>query len=264
MSRNNPANCIRIPALSDNYVWVLHNPETNEVAVVDPGEAEAVISALNHHGLVPTEVVNTHHHFDHTDGNQALCDQFDIPLTAPASELSRIDKITHPVRHGDRIKIAGYDADVIETPGHTTGHVAFYCPDAGGDDGIVFAGDTLFSLGCGRVFEGTMQEMWSSLKALRDLPDNTLVCGGHEYSAANADYVASLNWSRPEAQDRIDEIRALRKDGMPTLPVMLAIEKAANPFLNCDKEDLITALGLDLDTDETDVFTALREGKDQF
>ncbi|MCE2516659.1 MAG: hydroxyacylglutathione hydrolase [Alphaproteobacteria bacterium] len=257
------AEWIRIPALSDNYIWMLHNPSSKELAIVDPGDASAVIETLDARGLTPTVIVNTHHHFDHTDGNAELMEKYTLPLIAPAAETARIAGITTTVDDGDRITIAGYDAEVITTPGHTTGHVAFYLPDCFGASGVVFVGDNLFSLGCGRVFEGTMDDMWSSLEKLRALPDDTLVCGGHEYSAANALYVESLDWARPEAAARIAEIRALRAADKPTLPVRLGDEKRANPFLNGDAEDLAAALGM-AGQSATAVFTALREGKDRF
>ena len=264
MSVSTSGQWYRIPALKDNYIWMLENPSTGALAIVDPGEADAVMAALKAHHLTPTEIINTHHHFDHTDGNAALREAFDIPLMAPASEQARIADITTPVRHGDQVTIAGYAAHVIETPGHTTGHVAFHLPDIGGDHGIAFVGDTLFSMGSGRVFEGTMAEMWNSLAALRDLPDNTLICAGHEYSVANAEYVASLKWSRQDADDRMAEIKSLRAQDEPTLPVMLGVEKKANPFLNCDQTDLMQALDMPEGSDPAEVFAALRTGKDQF
>ena len=264
MSVSTSAQWYRIPALKDNYIWMLHNPSSGALAIVDPGETDAVMAALTEYNLTPTEIINTHHHADHTDGNAALRAAFDLPLMAPQSEHARIADITTAVQDGDQVTIAGYDAIVIETPGHTTGHVAFYIPDIGHDHGIAFVGDTLFSMGCGRVFEGTMPEMWASLSALKALPDNTLICAGHEYSAANAAYVASLNWPRAEANDRMAAITALRAEGQPTLPVMLGVEKAANPFLNCDASDLKTAMGMAADTDAAEVFSALRTGKDQF
>ncbi|XDZ65742.1 hydroxyacylglutathione hydrolase [Alphaproteobacteria bacterium LSUCC0684] len=257
------AECIRVPALNDNYIWMLHNPSSHELAIIDPGEAEPVLKELERRGLTPTEIVNTHHHGDHIGGNSALLERFDIPLTAPASEAARIADITRPVRGGDEVMIAGYRAEVIETPGHTTGHVAFYFDDCFGDHGIAFVGDTLFSLGCGRVFEGSMEEMWNSLAALRALPDKTLIACGHEYSASNARYVESLDWPSAEAEARCAEIHALRAADTPTLPVMLGTEKKANPFLNCDTESLAAVFGLDA-RDPVEVFTALRKGKDNF
>ena len=263
MSNANPAQVYRIPAFNDNYIWMLHNPLTKALAVIDPGEAEPVLAALKEHNLTPTEIVNTHHHGDHIGGNEVLRERFDIPVMAPASEESRIANITTPVRHGDRVTIAGYDAEVIETPGHTTGHVAFHLPDCGDGHGVAFVGDTLFSMGCGRVFEGTMAQMWASLSALRALPDQTLICAGHEYSASNAKYVASLNWPRAAANAHMEAIHALRAKDEPTLPVMLKVEKDANPFLNCDADDLQQAMGM-AGADPADVFAALRGGKDAF
>ena len=259
------AELIRIPALEDNYIWMLRNPSSGELAVIDPGDPEAVLAELDQRGLRLTEVVNTHHHWDHTDGNAEMMERFDIPLKAPFldDEEEPIQNITTVVSHGDEITIAGYKAHVIATPGHTMSHVAFYLPDCFGDHGVAFVGDNLFSLGCGRVFEGTMEEMWASLQAIRALPEDTIICGGHEYSAANAVYVESLNWTRDAAHDRIAEIRALRAKGEPTLPVRLGDEIAANPFLNCDAEDLCAALGMAGQSSDA-VFTALREGKDNF
>ena len=259
------ATLIRIPALEDNYIWMLHNPSSGELAVIDPGDTEAVFAELDKRGLSLTEVVNTHHHWDHTDGNAAMMEKFDIPLKAPRieDEEEPIENITTVVKDGDEITIAGYKARVIATPGHTMSHVALYLPDCFGDHGVAFVGDNLFSLGCGRVFEGTMEEMWASLQAIRALPEDTIICGGHEYSAANAVYVESLNWPRAAAADRIKEIRALRAKDEPTLPVRLGDEIAANPFLNCDADDLAQAMGM-TGQNSNAVFTALREGKDNF
>lgn len=263
MSDQNHAQWIRIPALSDNYVWILHNPASGDVAIIDPGEAAPIIAVLEQRRLIPSEIINTHHHDDHTLGNAELMEKYDIPLIAPLAEAEYIADVTRTISPDDVFTIAGYEAQAIATPGHTLGHLAYYLADCFGEHGVAFVGDNLFSLGCGRVFEGSMEQMWSSLLALRALPDDTLICCGHEYSAGNADYVESLNWPRPEAKHRIAEIRNQRKRGEATLPVRLGDEKSANPFLNCDAEDLAQALGLGGHS-PLEVFTALREGKDVF
>ena len=259
----NTAQYIRIPALQDNYIWMLHNPSSEELAVIDPGDADAVFAVLQERALTPTEIINTHHHADHIAGNAELMTRFNIPLKAPAAESARIDNITHPVHHGDTITIAGYEASVIATPGHTSGHVAFFVAGCFDGHGIAFVGDTLFSSGCGRVFEGTMEEMWQSLVALRALPDDTLIACGHEYSQTNARYAQSLGWENAGAEDRWQEIHALRADNMPTVPVSLGVEKKSNPFLSCDTDGLASIFNLKGE-DAVAVFTALRMGKDNF
>ena len=253
-----PKQLIRLSALDDNYIWLLHNPSSQSLAVIDPGAAEPVMAWLETQNRTPTEIINTHHHADHINGNEALMARFGIPLIAPASESARIAHITHGVKAGDRISIADYTAEVIATPGHTSGHVAFYLPDCG----IAFVGDTLFALGCGRVFEGSMEEMWESLKALRALPDDVLIACGHEYTASNARYVKHLNWKPPQLAARLAEIDTLTQKGEATLPVRLGDEKATNPFLNADDVDLASALNCT--GTPVEVFTALRQGKDQF
>ena len=260
MSSPLPKQLIRISALDDNYIWLLHNPSSQSLAVIDPGDPEPVFAWLDAHNRTPTEIINTHHHGDHINGNAALMARFNIPLTAPASESSRINNITHAVKAGDRITIADYTAEVIATPGHTSGHVAFYLPDCLGTHGIAFVGDTLFALGCGRVFEGSMQEMWESLKTLRALPDDTLIACGHEYTENNARYVRYLGWNPPALATRLADIDAQK--GEATLPVRLGDEKATNPFLNADDADLARALNCT--GTPIEVFTALRQGKDQF
>ena len=254
---------IRVPALDDNYIWMLYNPSSHALAIVDPGDEKAVTDALQDRGLTPTEIVNTHHHADHTAGNDALIKQYHIPLTAPGSETARIENITNAVEDGDKITLAGFDAHVFATPGHTTGHIGFYLPDFFGSHGLALVGDTLFALGCGRVFEGTMAEMWGSMLAIRHLPETTVLACGHEYSAANARYVESLGWARDGLASRLNDIHALRAKDEPTLPTVLSAEKQTNPFLNCDQDDLAAVFGLDAG-DPVAVFTALRQGKDTF
>ncbi len=251
----------QIPARADNYIWILHNPQAASVAVIDPGDFAAVEATLSGYGLTPTEVINTHHHDDHINGNADLRARYDIPLIAPASESHRIENISQGVQHGDCIKIAGYEAEVIKTPGHTSGHVAFYIKSWG--DGLAFVGDNLFPFGCGRVFEGTMADMWSTLHRLRSLPAGTLICSGHEYGLSNAAFAESLNWRRPSVLERIAAIKDMTARRQPTTPSRLSLECETNPFLNVDAADLQAALGLP-GAPPLEVFTKLRRLKDAF
>lgn len=269
MTDNNshPAELIRIPALNDNYIWLLRNPSSQALAVIDPGDAKPVLKWLDENDAILTEVINTHHHGDHIDGNTSLMKHYNIGLTAPASETTRIADISIMVKEGDNITIAGYEAYVMETPGHTTGHVVYYLPNCFGDHGLLIAGDTLFSMGCGRVFEGSMNDMWSSLSKLRDLPDNTLVCCGHEYTASNARYVAQLGWNPSGLASQLETIETKTNNNEPTVPFSLGVEKVTNPFLNADDPLLAKALAANISgqaINPTEVFTVLRQGKDGF
>lgn len=253
----------RVPILSDNYTWILVNTSSGKTAVIDPGESKPVIAYCQAAGLTPTEIINTHHHKDHIGGNGRVCKKFSAPLIAPAGETARIPHIDQTVADGDTIEIAGFPTQVFATPGHTTGHVAFYLPDCFGDASLAFVGDTLFSLGCGRVSEGTMAEMWQSLSRVRALPDNTLICAGHEYTLGNANYGLSLGWDNLYLKKAAAEIKQKRGKNQPTLPFWLGDDKRANPFLNCDDGGLAQALAMQT-SDAVAVFTALRKGKDNF
>ena len=253
----------RVPILSDNYTWILANASSGNVAVIDPGDGKAVVEFCRQAGLTPSQVINTHHHDDHIGGNAVVCGEFAIPLTAPVSETSRIPDITHGVGASDEVEIAGFRARVFATPGHTRGQVAFYLDDCFWAAGLGFVGDALFRLGCGRVNEGTMGEMWESLLKIRGLADDTLICAGHEYSLGNAKYAASLGWDNAVLAQQIAEIETKRQQGEATLPFWLGVEKRANPFLNCDDAGLAEALGM-AGQDAVAVFSKLRKGKDEF
>ena len=260
MTLNKPQ-LIRIPALEDNYVWVLHNPDQNLVAVIDPAEPEPVIDALNQHGLALDQIVNTHHHHDHIGGNDALRQKYGIPIFAPRlpEDEEPIQNISTITKGGDTIEIAGYNAQIIATPGHTLNHVTYFLPDCE----IAFVGDNLFPLGCGRVFEGTMEQMWQTLSTIKALPDDTTICAGHEYAAANADFAQKLKWQNFATNDRIFALRDLRAKGQATLPMRLGDEKNANPFLNCDNPSLATAIGRE-EQPPHEIFAVLRHAKDEF
>lgn len=230
---------VLVPALSDNYVYLAHDPATGATAVIDPAEAAPVIAALEARGWKPTHILNTHHHHDHIGGNAEIKARYGCTLVGPKGETARIAGMDVTVGEGDTYDFAGHKAKVFETPGHTSGHIVFWFEA----DGALFAGDTLFALGCGRVNEGTMAEMWASLDKLRVLPPSTLVYCGHEYTQANARFALSVDGGNPALKAyarRVDETRAR---GEPTIPSLLGDELAANPFLRADDPVLAANVG---------------------
>ena len=215
-----------IPVLNDNYAYAIHC-SNGKILIVDPGEAQPIIDYLEANDLEPAAILNTHHHGDHIAGNDALKAKYSIPLIGPSYENARISGMEQTLSDGDEVEISGEKARIIHTPGHTSGHICFYFPD----HGHLFAGDTLFAMGCGRVFEGTMEEMHASLQKLAALPDETLVFCGHEYTLSNAEFCLTVEPENAALQKRYEDVKALRAADQPTLPTSLALEKATNIFL---------------------------------
>ena len=205
-----------IPAFADNYIYLL--VEGDAVGIVDPGDAEPVFEALSRRGLTPTHIFNTHHHADHIGGDEALVRRFGCPVIGPRSETARIPGIGHPVAEGDTVPFGSTHATVIETPGHTSGHIAFQFAAQQGGAASLFCGDTLFALGCGRLFEGTPAQMWHSLGKLRELPPETRVYCGHEYTLSNARFAITVDPGNAALQRRATDVSALRELGRPTIP----------------------------------------------
>ena len=253
-----------LPAFADNYIFLLSDRDLGLAMVVDPGDGEVVIRALKQRDLHLSLILNTHHHNDHTGGNDKLQREYGAPIIGPAKEKNRIAGLSRSVNHGDIITFSTLRAETLATNGHTAGHVSFYFPQLK----ALFCGDTLFSLGCGKLFEGTAAEMWDSLKLLRALPDDTQVFCAHEYSEGNAKFALAIDKNNEALKTRSAEITALRKAGKATIPAILGNEKLSNPFLRADQSDLRKALaknGLAAeDADAAAVFGMMRQAKDRF
>lgn len=249
----------QIPVLNDNYVYLIHDDETGATAAVDPAVAQPVLDRLRDRGWTLSHILNTHHHFDHVGGNEELIQATGCEVVGAACDARRIPGIKHEVRDGDTASVGSLKAKVFEVPGHTSGHIAYWFEEGS----ALFCGDTLFALGCGRLFEGTPRQMWTSLLKLRGLPDNTKVYCAHEYTQSNAAFALSVEPDFAPLIARSAEINALRSEGRPTVPSTMADEKQTNPFLKADDEGLQQALGM-VGKDAVDVFAKVRSLKDQF
>lgn len=250
-----------LPILKDNYVWILIDKSKKAALVVDPGEARPVSDFLNQHHLKLWAILLTHHHGDHTNGVGALQQACDGNVFGPLND--QISTVTHPVTGNDAVNIAGFPIsfEVMDIPGHTLGHIAYYTK------GMLFCGDTLFAAGCGRIFEGTPAQMYDTLQKIAALPEDTKIYCGHEYTLNNLKFAETVEPSNLAIKQKIASVTALRDQGKPTLPSTMADEKATNPFLRCTSKELIASVekhvGHSLPT-PLEVFTALREWKNAF
>jgi len=249
----------QFPCLSDNYGYLIHDSESNVTAAIDTPEIEPLNAALKSQGWTLTHIFNTHHHFDHSGGNLALKAQWHCQIIGSKTDAERIPGIDLLMADGDSFDFGGHRVQVFDVSGHTLGHIAYYLPD----DAALFSGDALFALGCGRLFEGTPAQMWHSLQKLLALPDNTLVYCAHEYTQANARFALSVEPQNDQLQQRAREIDALRAAGQPTVPSLLGIEKATNPFLRPMSPNLQDTIHM-TDASLVDVFAKTRQLKDDF
>jgi hydroxyacylglutathione hydrolase len=247
------------PCLSDNYGVLLHAPDGGATAAIDAPEAKAVEEALAKTGWRLTDILVTHHHGDHTAGIGALKARHTCRVVAPRNEAARIAQVDETVGEGETVRVGALEGRVIETPGHTAGHISYFFPA----DKLAFVGDTLFSIGCGRVIEGNPEMMWQSLLKLRALPDDTRFYCGHEYTEANVRFAKTIEPDNKSLATRADEVARLRAAGKPTIPATIGAEKSENPFLRADVPDVAKAVGL-AGSPAWKVFAEIRERKNRF
>jgi len=249
----------QLPVLSDNYVYLIRDPETGQTGVVDPAVAEPVLEALARLDWHLTHILNTHHHPDHVGGNETLIRATGCTVVGPRADRARIPGLVVEVGDGDTFALGNARAQVFDVPGHTRGHIAFWFEQAE----ALFCGDTLFALGCGRLFEGTPAQMWASLSKLKALPATTRVYCAHEYTQSNGRFALSVEPANPLLVARMRRVDELRAAGKPTVPSTLAEECATNPFLRPDSAEIQRTLGL-AGAGLVEVFGATRARKDTF
>ena len=249
---------VLVPCLTDNYCVLLHEPDSGETAVIDASQAPRIKAALTERGWRLNHIFITHHHTDHTAGVADLRAYYAATVTGPEVEADRIPGLTRGVTASTKLAFAGHPINVIETPGHTLGHVTYFFPD----DAIAFTGDTLFSLGCGRVFEGDPQMMWNSVSRIAALPGDTKIYCGHEYTLNNARFAMTIEPENDALKARVAEVEALRAAGKPTLPTTVERERATNPFLRPHSHAIRARLGLEGALD-WQIFARLRQLKNK-
>jgi hydroxyacylglutathione hydrolase len=249
----------QFPTRSDNYGVLIHDPETKATASIDAPDAEQILAALHEQDWVLTDILITHHHHDHTAGNELLKRMTDCTITGPAREARSIPGIDVEVRDGDTVAVGSAKGLVIETPGHTKGHVSYYFPK----DGVVFVGDTLFSVGCGKLLEGDAKTMWNSLQKLMALPPETKLYCGHEYTRANAKFALTVEPGNEALQARATEVDALAELGEPALPTTIAQELATNPFLRPSSPEIQQRLGME-GRELWEIYGETRKRKDRY
>ncbi|MGR3594391.1 MAG: hydroxyacylglutathione hydrolase [Limimaricola soesokkakensis] len=252
-----PLELLTVPCLSDNYAFLLHDAGTGRTALVDAPEAAPIRRALDAHGWRLSDILLTHHHDDHVAGVADLRDG--ARVIGARADAHRLPPLDLEVAPGDPLEVLGAKVEVIDVPGHTLGHVAFHFPQ----DHMAFTADSLMALGCGRLFEGTADQMWDSLRKLRDLPGQTLICSGHEYTETNARFALTIEPDNRALRDRAAAIARARAEGRPTVPSHLSEERATNPFLRADMPELQRAAGLEGHS-AVQVFAEIRSRKDRF
>jgi hydroxyacylglutathione hydrolase len=247
----------QFPCLGDNYGFLVHDSESGETACIDTPETAPILAALEKTGWTLTQIWNTHHHYDHAGNNEEIKRITGCTITGPAGEADKIPAIDRAVDDGDTVMLGAHEAHVLNVGGHTLGHIAFHM------EGHAFVGDSLFALGCGRVFEGTMAQMWESLQKLDALPDGTQIYCAHEYTTSNAAFAVTIDPDNEALSQRVAEISALRAANKPTVPTEIALERATNPFLRTTDANVQARLNMS-GAPAVDVFAEIRARKDSF
>ncbi|MGR8998657.1 MAG: hydroxyacylglutathione hydrolase [Gammaproteobacteria bacterium] len=250
---------IQIPVLTDNYIYLIHEPVSGETGVVDPALAQPVLDVLDDKGWRLTYILNTHHHWDHVGGNLELKQKTGCTVIAPQSDRDRIPGIERGVAEDDVITLGAYPARVISTPGHTSGHIVYYFAE----DKVLFCGDTLFAMGCGRLFEGSAEQMWNSLQKLKTLPSSTRVYCTHEYTQTNGRFALSVEPDNLQLQQRMELVNQLREKHLATVPSTIEEELATNPFFRENSPALQATINMKNRT-PIEVFAEIRRLKDKF
>jgi hydroxyacylglutathione hydrolase len=254
-----PFDLVTIPCRTDNYAFLLHS-EGGRTALVDAPDAAPILAELERRGWSLDEIWLTHHHDDHISGVEALrraCP--DVVVVGASADARRLPPLDRKYSHGESFDLDGAEVQVFDVSGHTVGHIAYYVPAAG----AVFTGDSLMAMGCGRLFEGSPTQMWRSLGRITALPEDTLVCSGHEYTAANARFALTVDAGNEALRARIAEIEELRGNDQPTVPSLLSLEKATNPFLRAALPEVKASLNMGGATD-VETFAEIRRRKDRF
>jgi len=254
-----PLQLVTIPCRTDNYAFLLHDEGSGETALADAPEAAPIIAELDRRGWRLTEIWITHHHDDHVGGVEELRDRYGARVTGGEADAKRLPPLDRTVADGETFDFAGHEVHVMDVSGHTVGHIAFHVPDAS----AAFTGDSLMALGCGRLFEGTSPQMWQSLSKLADLPPETEICSGHEYTQANARFAKTIEPENEALMSRMREIDAARAEGRPTVPSTLETELETNPFLRAGLPEVQEALGMS-GYAPSEVFAEIRARKDRF
>lgn len=249
----------QIPVLDDNYVYLVREPTSGAVAVVDPAVTDEILAEAKKLGWNITHILNTHHHGDHVGGNLAIKEATGCTIVGPGHDPDRIPGMDLQVKDGDTYQFGAETAQVFFVPGHTRGHIAFWFKDSD----ALFSGDTIFSIGCGRLFEGTPDQMWASLSRLRALPPQTRIYCAHEYTASNVRFAVTIEPDNTALRDYEAEVKTKRANNQPTVPSTLKLERAANPFLRADEPALQQAIGM-VGKPAVDVFAEVRHRKDVF